>query len=274
MKYVDAHSHWADPRFSQNPEMVKQKLNACLAKNIDFFLQGGIGPEDWARQLELKKQYPANFGLGFGLHPYFVSDHSPEDCESALDQLTLLLPQAMALGETGLDFRPHIMKESEGLQIEFFENQLQLAKAFQIPMILHIVQAHEKAIQIFDIWGAPEKAGLVHAFNGSFETAKKYIDKGLLISVGGAVTFEKNHKLQDCIRKLPLEYLLLESDSPDQPPAGWKGPNESLSIYNVAEKIALLKNRSVFDILEINTSNFQCLFRYPVPNAEAAHKNS
>lgn len=274
MKYVDAHSHWADPRFSQNEESLRQKLNACLAKNIDFFLQGGIGPDDWARQLELKKKYPAYFGLGFGLHPYFVSDHSAEDCEIALDQLTLLLPQAMALGEAGLDFRPHIMKEAEGLQIEIFENQIELAKAFQKPMILHIVQAHEKAIQIFDIWGAPQQAGLVHAFNGSYETAKKYIDKGFLISVGGAVTFEKNHKLQDCIKKLPLEYLLLESDSPDQAPLGWTGPNESLSIYNVAERIGLIRNISVFDVLEINTSNFKRLFRYQLPIAEASRNEA
>lgn len=262
MKYVDAHSHWADPRFSQNDEILTQKLNACLAKKIDFFLQGGVGPDDWARQLELKKKFPAYFGLGFGLHPYFVSDHSADECEAALDQLTQLLPQAMALGEAGLDFRPHVMKESEGLQIEIFENQIELAKAFEKPLVLHIVQAHEKAIQIFDIWGVPARAGLVHAFNGSYETAKKYIDKGFLISVGGAATYEKNRKLQDCIRKLPLEYLLIESDSPDQSPAGWEGLNESFSIYNVAEKIGIIRNLSVFETLEINTSNFNRLFGF------------
>ncbi len=263
MKYVDAHSHWADPRFTENEEMLKLRLKACLEKNIDFFLQGGISPDDWARQLELKKKYPAHFGLAFGLHPYFVSAHSPDECEAALDELTQLLPQAMALGETGLDFRPHIMKDSEGLQIEIFENQIELAKAFAKPLILHIVQAHEKAIQIFDIWGVPERTGLVHAFNHSFETAKKYFDKGFLISVGGAVTFEKNRRLLDCIRKMPLEYLLLESDSPDQAPDGWVGPNESVSIYIVAEKIALIKNISVFEVLEINTANFKRLFAVP-----------
>lgn len=261
MKYVDVHSHWADIRFADRGAELTLKLKACLDKNIDFFLQGGIGPDDWNRQLELKKQYPQNFGLGFGLHPYFVSAHNSEECELALDQLTALLPQAMALGEAGLDFRPHIMKEFEGLQIEIFENQIELAKAFAKPMVLHIVQAHEKALQIFDIWGVPEQTGLVHAFNGSFLTAKKYIDRGFLISVGGAVTFEKNHKLQDCIKKIPLEYLLIESDSPDQAPAGWTGPNESISIYNVAEKIGLIRNISVFDALEVNTSNFKRLFR-------------
>jgi TatD DNase family protein len=261
MKYVDAHSHWADIRMDQSDKGLEICIRQCAEKGIDFFLQGGVNPEEWARQIHIQKKYPENFGLCFGLHPYFVSDHTVEDCELALDQLTSLLPLAMALGEAGLDFRPHIMKESELLQIEMFENQIELAKAFQKPMVLHIVQAHDKAIQIFNLWDVPERLGLVHAFSGSYDTAKKYIDKGFLISVGGAVTLEKNSKLQDCIKKIPMEYLLIESDSPDQPPEGWSGPNNSTSIYKVAEKIGLIRNISVFDVLEVNTSNFKRLFR-------------
>lgn len=261
MKYMDSHSHWADIRLTPDNEMLKIRLKSCLDKNIDFFLIAGVGPEDWLRQIEIKKIYPQNFGLCFGLHPYYVSRTSAEDCEVALNKLTEQLSQAMAIGEVGLDFRPHIMKESEGLQIEMFENQIELAKAFQMPVVLHIVQAHEKALQVFNVWGAPDRGGFVHAFNGSFETAKRYIDRGFLISVGGAVTYTKNKKLEDCVKKLPLEYLLIESDSPDQPPSGWSGINESTSVYNVAEKIALLKNINVFEVLEINSSNFKRLFR-------------
>ncbi|MEQ1722963.1 MAG: TatD family hydrolase, partial [Pseudobdellovibrio sp.] len=207
MKFIDAHSHWADSRFAEDPTHIERMLKACLDKNIDFFLQGGVNPEEWLRQISLKAKYPAHIGLCFGLHPYFVAANEVEVCEAALDQLTHLLDQSMALGEAGLDFRPHIMKDSELLQIEMFENQIELAKVFRKPMVLHIVQAHEKASQIFDIWGAPEHRGFLHAFNSSFETAKKFIDKGFLISVGGEVTFDKNSKLRDCIKKLPLEYL-------------------------------------------------------------------
>ena len=261
MKYIDAHSHWADIRLNPNFDFIKNRLKSCLDKNINFFLQAGVDSSDWLRQIEIKKIYPQNFGLCFGLHPYFVSRSSFEECELALDQLISYLPEAMALGEVGLDFRPNIMKESEGLQIEIFENQIELAKAFQKPMVLHIVQAHEKALQIFNIWGVPDRKGFLHAFNGSYETAVKYIDKGFLISLGGAVTYPKNRKLQDCIKKLPLEYLLIESDAPDQPPLGWEGVNESTSIYNVADKIAKIRNLNTFEILEINTSNFRRLFR-------------
>jgi TatD DNase family protein len=260
MKYIDAHSHWADPRFAEDPTQMARLLKSCVDKYIDFFLQGGVNPEDWQRQIALKTKYPAHIGLCFGLHPYFVAASEAEVCEAALDQLTHLLDQSMALGEAGLDFRPHIMKDSELLQIEMFENQIELAKVFRKPMVLHIVQAHEKAAQIFDIWGAPESAGFLHAFNSSFETAKKFINKGFLISVGGAVTFDKNSKLRDCIKKLPMEYLLIESDSPDQTPKGWSGLNDSSSLFKVAESIGLIKNLSAFEVLEISSSNFKRLF--------------
>lgn len=260
MKYVDAHSHWTDLRLSLNDENLIHLLKNCADKQIDFFLQGGVDPEEWPRQILLKNKFPNNFGICLGLHPYYVSAHSAEECEAALDQLAKLLPQAMALGETGLDFRPHIIKDTMSLQIEMFENQIEMAKAFQKPLVLHIVQAHEKAIQVFDWWGAPEKKGFVHAYNGSYEVAKKYIDRGFLISVGGAVTFDKNRKLQDCIRKINMEYLLIESDSPDQAPLGWEGLNNSTSIYQVAEKIALIKNTNVLDVLEAAASNFKRFF--------------
>ncbi len=261
MKYVDSHSHWTDPRLSLDETEVRLRLDPCRTRGLDFFLQGGINPAEWQRQLQLKKLFPEIFSLCFGLHPYFVSDHTPDECEAALDELALLLPQAQALGETGLDFRPHIMKEAEGLQIEMFENQLQLAKVFKKPVVLHIVQAHEKALQILDIWGVPEQKGFVHAFNGSYETAACYTSLGFLISVGGALTHEKNKKLQDAVKKIPLEFLLLESDSPDQAPAGWEGLNSSLSVFSVAEKIAELRGIAAVQVLEAAAFNFKTLFK-------------
>ena len=261
--YIDSHCHWSDPRWNKTPEEIQNNLSAAEAQNIHFFLQGGVDPVDWSKQKKLKKMFPQNFGLSFGLHPYFVAAHDDSECEITLDLLAKELPQAMALGETGLDFRPHIMKDSMVRQIDAFENQIELAKAFKKPMVLHIVQAHDKALQILDIWGVPPEKGLVHAFSGGFETAKEYMDRGFLISVGGAVTFSKNRKLQDCIEKIPMDYLLLESDSPDQAREGWIGPNNSTSIRVIAEKIAQLRRMSVLEVLEISTSNFKRLFRMP-----------
>ncbi len=261
--FIDAHSHWSDSRWNLDQGEIQKNLNLAAVEQISFFLQGGVNPADWQKQKILKKNFPDQFGLSFGLHPYFVSAQDEETCELALDELAKELPAAMALGECGLDFRPHIMKESMIQQIEFFENQLELAKAFKKPMILHVVQAHDKALQILDIWGLPAENGFVHAFTGSFDTAKRYIDRGFYISVGGAVTFDKNRKLLDCVKKIPLEYLLVESDSPDQAPAGWVGLNNSTSVRLIAEKIAQLRGLSVLQVLEITTSNFKRLFRMP-----------
>lgn len=262
MMYVDAHSHWSDPRLFSRGDFA-ELLKKAQDKKIDFFLLGGINPTEWQNQLVLKKRHPQTFGVCLGLHPYFVAETDFDGCEQALDQLVQLLPHAMALGETGLDFRPHIMKDSELLQIEMFENQIEIAKAFQKPLVLHIVQAHEKALRIFDMWQAPKPAGFVHAFNASYDVAQKYIQHGFLISIGGAITFEKNRKLQDCVRQIPLEFLLLESDSPDQAPANWsrEEPNDSSSLYMIAEKVGLIRNLGPFEVLEIATSNFKRLFR-------------
>lgn len=261
MKYIDSHVHWSDPRLYLSPEF-DSLLTKSLDQQIDFFLLGGVSPDEWDVQLKLKKKYPNYFGLCFGLHPYYVSANEFEVCEQALDQLVQLLPEALALGEMGLDFRPHIVKETESLQVEMFENQLELAKAFQKPVVLHVVQAHDKIRQIFKMWDPPDKGGFVHAFNGSFETAQIYIQNGLLISVGGAVTFEKNRKLQDCVKKIPLEYLLLETDAPDQPPAHWPSDlNDSTSLLSVAKAIGSLRQLDPLEVLEISASNFKRLFR-------------
>lgn len=263
--FIDSHSHWSDPRYT--PEIVESLLKKARGLDITEFMLGGVDQADWQRQIELKWMHPESFHLCFGLHPYFVSKTSSLDCEMALDDLVKVIDQSLGLGETGLDFRDKIL-ESGGLsreegmahQIDFFENQIELSKVYQKPMVLHIVQAHEKALQIFEMWGVPDRLGMVHAFNGSYETAKKYIDLGFMISLGGAVTFDKNQKLHQAAAQIPAEYLLVESDSPDQAPQNWTGLNDSSSLWQIAEKIGNLRGKSAEDILEISTQNFKKLF--------------
>lgn len=122
--WIDAHGHLADPRWQGQEEEI---LLEARSKGITFFMQGGVGPEDWQRQQELKSRYPNHIGLCFGLHPYWVADHDDEACDAALDVLAAQLGGAIGLGEMGLDFRPHIMKDSQERQISVFEQQLELA---------------------------------------------------------------------------------------------------------------------------------------------------
>lgn len=257
--HIDCHCHLTDLRLAPTLDMV---LKEAQDLGIGYFMQGGVDPEDWQRQIHLKSKYPENLGCSFGVHPYYVADHTEEECEAALDQLTLFASQAEALGEMGLDFRPHVMKDSRERQYDVFEAQIELAKFLKKPMILHIVQAHPEALRLFDLMSPGRSVGgLVHAFNGSLETALNWIEKGFLISVGGAVTHDKNQKLQKAVAQIPLEALCLESDSPDQKPEGWGQPlNHPSSIFNVALKIGKIRGMNSSEILKISSSNFQRVF--------------
>ncbi len=261
--YIDAHSHWADPRLSQSD--VSERLGHCLKNNISLFLQGGVNPTDWENQRKLKLQYPENFLLSFGLHPYFVAENQIEACDEAMDLLAQQIHQCTAIGETGLDFREKYlvgeMDVQKEKQITFFENHIALSKVTLKPLVLHIVHAHSEALHVLKTWDPPSCGGLIHAFNGSYETATEYVKLGFCISVGGAVTFEKNKKLKDAVNRLPLSHLLIESDSPDQAPFGWDGLNDSTSLRPIADEIAKIKGLTSEKVLETTTSNFKRLFK-------------
>lgn len=259
-QWIDAHCHLADKRLDHSRADVIAEAERL---GIHFFMQGGVGPEDWQRQRELSQQYTGKIGLCFGLHPYWVAAHDEDLCEIALDQLAPILPEALGLGEMGLDFRPHIMKDSRERQIGVFEQQLELAEATQKPMVLHLVQAHEEAVRILDVWGTPESKGMVHSFNGSWGKAQDFLKRGLYLSLGGPVVWPQNEKLHQVVKDMPLEFLLLESDSPDQPPPRFKQSlNQPASLWDVAGKIAGLREMPTDEILEIATENFKRLFQY------------
>lgn len=251
----DSHCHLADLRLDP---LRESWLSQASGKGIQFFLQGGVGPEDWKKQVQLAKAYPGRIGLCFGLHPYWVADHSEEECEIALDQLAVQLPQALALGETGLDFRPHIMKDSRERQISFFEMQLELAQTASCPLVLHLVQAHEEALRVLDLWSWPKRRGFVHSFNGSAFKMKELVERGLLISVGGPVLKPDNLKLKQAIKECPLEFLLIETDAPDQPGPRWKNQLNPLeSLLAVAEEVAKIKEMTYIEVLETSKENLK-----------------
>lgn len=265
MNFVDSHAHWSDLRIT--PDLFSQMMANCEFNRIRFIMQGGVDPADWDRQIELKKQYPENIGLCFGLHPYFIARSSMDDCEQAMDLLAKKISQAMALGETGLDFRSQFVPEDTDRvrQINFFEQQIELARATAKPLVLHIVRAHDEAHRVLTLWDLPEKPGYVHAFNSNLQNAENYMNAGFLLSVGGAVTHPRNQDLRSAIKDIPLNKLLIESDSPDQAPLDWKGLNQSWSIWRVAEEISRLRsNISAEEILKISSENFNRLFSVPI----------
>lgn len=258
--WIDAHAHLADQRWQ---DKVDDAIMDARQLGVGFFMQGGVGPEDWQRQRALKAKYHQHIGLCFGLHPYWVAAHSEEECEQALDLLPSLLPEALGVGEMGLDFRPHIMKDSRERQIGVFENQIDLAEAVDKPMVMHLVQAHEDAIRILDVWGVPAAKGMVHSFNSSAAKAQDFLSRGLYLSVGGPVCRPDNQRLRQAVKEIPLEFLLLETDSPDQPPPAYQNQlNPPASLWDVARAIGEIKKLDPTEILDICSGNFRRLFRW------------
>jgi TatD DNase family protein len=254
--YIDGHCHLADSRLKDVSEILQQ----CKKLGITRFVQAGVDPQDWLRQQELQSQFGCFF-MNFGLHPYFVSEHSGNECEDALDTLAKHLHLADGLGETGLDLRPQFVKDSFERQMDCFEKQLELAEVFQKPVVLHLVRAFEEVKKVFMAWGAPKHQGMVHSFSGNSEQAEYYLSQDLYLSVGGSVCHPNNKSLHQAIAMIPMDALIVESDSPDQAPYGWPHElNTPDSIIWVARKIAEIKKVTPEEILDSSSKNLEILF--------------
>jgi TatD DNase family protein len=246
---VDAHCHLSDERLFSGR---KTYIENCAGFGVNWFVLGGVKPAEWSRQLELKKEFPNKIFCSFGLHPYTISAESPAALESAFQQLKTLTSQTSLMGEMGLDFRSHIVKDREEMQREFFVRQLEWAKQSLKPIVLHIVRAHEEALKILKT-NSPQ--GMVHAFSSSFEVAKRYLSLGLYLSLGARV-LEAEH--QELLKNIPLDQMLLESDAPDQPPRG-KKEHDSTTVLLLAKRVAENKGLTVERVLEKTRENAEQL---------------
>lgn len=254
--FADSHCHLADQRIATK---VEDFIARAKAKNIHFFLQGGVGPEDWQRQKELNAKHP-EIGLCFGLHPYWASEKTMQECDQGLDLLSREIHHSLAIGELGLDLRPHIVKENFDQQMHCFVAQLELAEMASKPVVLHLVRAFGETKSVFSHYKMPARGGLVHSFNSGVKEADYFLSLGLHLSIGGPLCRPNNERLRQAVRILPLNQLLIESDSPDQAPPSYGGEqNEPISIIEVAEIIAEIKKVTSQQVLDISTQNLEKL---------------
>ncbi len=217
-------------------------------------IQGGVGPEDWRAQLGLAQHAPGFFRPVLGLHPWWVLERPPEtreaDCSAALDVLQGLLKKGqgiVALGELGLDFFRDPSKDLSGVQRRVFERQLGMALESGLPLVLHVVHAHEVALEILRRQ-APLR-GLVHAFSGSYETAQGYLGLGLKLSIGPGIAVPGRFKqLKAALPRLKPSDWVLESDG--------EGPE----LLQAARAAAGLTGREVAEVLETSAKTLQGLF--------------
>ncbi|NBT57715.1 TatD family deoxyribonuclease [bacterium] len=245
--YWDAHCHLADPKFSEGLMGI---LDRSEKAGVNQWLQGGIGPEDWEEQKKISRFRPHRIHLAFGLHPWWVATHDEGEIISALKKLESELPQAVCLGELGLDYMPKFLAKAQ-LQQEVFRAQLLLNARWNKPLVLHVVRAHEDALSI--LRAGPSKKGLVHAFSENRSVLKKYLDLGFLISVGDAVRKQGYQKLKETLQFIPLERLVVETDA-------CGGPTEPADLVAIASVISEMRGDiSPEALLENSAENLQSL---------------
>jgi len=247
---VDAHCHWSDPR-TDGAKLLPQ----MIAAGILGFQLGGVEPSEWARQSALRDQFPRHIWRAFGLHPYFVAREPRATLELAWTELQKQAAEVEALGETGLDFRKQYLTNGKDIQREFFRRHLAMASGLRKPVVLHIVRAHEEALQ--DLKFGPI-SGMVHAFTQGPKIGRRYLDMGLHLSVGAKLLFPDTQDLAETVKFMPLERLLLESDGPDQPPPG-RQVHDSTTVWALNERVAELKKLPLEQVIEQTRANLLAL---------------
>lgn len=246
---IDSHCHIDFSDFHHDRATV---LHQAASAGVKQIVVPGITSRYWSRVLSLTgefcgvKLYPA-----LGLHPFFLTEHKKNDLKLLDQYLKRYQGQVRAVGEIGLDFARKTDKEA---QLEYFEAQLDLAEKYQLPVILHVVKAHEQVLAILK--QRPGLTGIVHSYSGSATQAKQYIKQGFLLGVGGVITWPKSDKKRAMFAKLPLESLVLETDSPDIPPANIKGErNTPDQVVTVLDTLAAVRPESADEIAKTTTDN-------------------
>lgn len=251
---VDTHCHLDAAEFSHDRDQVWQ---ATLAAGVRAVVIPAVTADTFQPIMAWCAQHPqAGFALGW--HPMYI-DQAPEDALQHLEQQlqqVLAGPQAhqlLAIGEIGLDF--YLTRDNAARQIALFEGQLQLAKKFQLPVILHVRGAIDEVLRSLRKYEMQQ--GIAHAFNGSLQQATQLIALGFKLGFGGAMTWPRALKLRKLAAELPLEALVLETDAPDIPPVwlGHHGRNSPHQLPEIAQALATLRGLKISQIIEITGKN-------------------
>jgi len=251
IELFDSHSHLDVAEFdADRPEVLAR----ARAAGVTLQVVPAIGAAGFAKLRDLCRT-EAGLHPAYGLHPMFLADHRPEH----LDELAtwIRLERPAAVGECGLDF--YVEGLDAGIQRTYFRRQLELAREFDLPVVLHARRAVDEVIATLRSVGGLR--GVVHSFSGSIEQAQQLWRMGFCIGLGGPVTYPRARRLRELVAAMPLEFLLLETDSPDQPLHGHQGArNEPSWLVKVCECIAQLRGVDADVIARTTTKNATRLF--------------
>lgn len=255
VQWFDSHCHFDFAAFDADREQVWQQAHHA---GVSGLLIPGVSAAQGEGVAAFCHNRPWRYALG--LHPYFLGEHQPQHLQW-LEQ-ALQNGQAVAVGEIGLDRVLATDDEQLNLQWQWFRQQTELAQHFRLPLILHIRGMHDEAAAYLRRLQFPY-GGMVHAFSGSEQQARAWAELGFALGVGGAMTHPRAQKLRRTLSRLPAEWLLLETDSPDMAPAFWaERRNSPLALPLIGNMLAALLQKAPADLAQILDQTRHRLFHY------------
>ena len=224
MELIDTHTHLDFPDFDADRQALLAESRALGVRRIVVL---GVYQANWQRVWELVQSDP-DLHAAFGLHPVYLDDHRPQHLSELGEWLTRLAGhrQLCAVGEIGLDYFIESLDRDRDRQQALFEAQLQLAADFNLPALIHVRRSHAAVIATLKRFRL-KRAGIIHAFAGSKEEAREYIKLGFKLGLGGAPTWPQALRMHRVLAELPLDSVVLETDSPDMAPAMFPGQRNS-----------------------------------------------
>lgn len=255
MNFIDTHTHLFASEFDNDIDIV---IKNALDNGISKMLLPNIDSTTTTKMLQLCDRHPNNCYPMIGLHPCSVKKDNLEKEISHVEQM-LSQNKFIAVGEIGLDL--YWDKSTLDLQKIAFESQIELAKKYQLPIVIHVRDSFDEAIEIVERLNDYNLSGVFHCFTGNLEEAQRIINlKNFYLGIGGVVTF-KNGGINKIINQVSLDRIILETDSPYLSPTPFRGTrNESKYLLNIAHKMAELYNIDIEDIAKKTTKNAIDLF--------------
>lgn len=251
---IDSHSHLDAGEFDADRDAVIERARAAGVTRQIIPAISRPGFENLkALCNEVEGLFPA-----YGMHPAYLDDHGDGDLEALADWLQG--DEVVAVGECGLDY--YVKDLDLDRQRAIFDAQLELAKELNLPVIVHALRAVEDVILALRRVGGLR--GVVHSYGGSAEQARRLWEMGFHIGIGGPVTYERARRLREIVATMPIDYLLLETDAPDQPLSTHRGArNEPAYLVEVLDVVAGLRKADPAGIAAATTRNAVELFRLP-----------
>jgi TatD DNase family protein len=253
MILTDTHTHLYSEEFDLDRDKMMQR---AIAAGVSRFFVPAIDASCTQSMYDLEANYPSHVFLMAGLHPCYVKENFEE--ELAHVELQLQRRKFVAIGEIGIDL--YWDKTTLAIQKIAFKRQIQLAKKYKLPIVIHCRESFDEIFEVLETEKSLELRGIFHCFTGTFEQAQQALSYNMKLGIGGVVTF-KNGKIDQFINQIPLEKLVLETDSPYLAPVPFRGKrNESSYVALVAKKLSELYQMPVEEIAKITTSTSKSVF--------------